>query len=77
MFIKCADGGFEASPLEDWYSFAPHKTYKTLNHDEAEEQFKIRHKTLNKYYIMANKRTRDQGQEDDEEDDPKSMGIIE
>ncbi len=30
VFIKCADGGFEAHPLEDWYSFAPHKTYKTL-----------------------------------------------
>lgn len=68
VFIKCADGGFEASPLEDWYSFAPHKTYKSLNYDEAEEQFKIRHKTLNKYYIMANKR-KNEGQEDDEEEE--------
>lgn len=66
VFIKCADGGFEASPLDDWYSFAPHKTYKTLNHDEAEEQFKIRHKTLNKYYIMVNKRKTDGNDEDDE-----------
>lgn len=70
VFIKCADGGFEASPLADWYSFAPHKTYKTLDYDEAEDQFKIRHKTLNKYYIMANKRKTD-GNEDDEEEDVK------
>ena len=71
VFIKCADGGFEAVPLEDWYSFAPHKTYKTLNHDEAEEQFKIRHRTLNKYYIMANKRKAEE--EDDEEEEEKGQ----
>lgn len=74
VFIKCADGGFEACPLEDWYSFAPHKTYKTLNHDEAEEQFKIRHKTLNKYYIMVNKRKTD-GNEEEEEEDQKGSGL--
>ena len=70
VFIKCQDGGFEAHPLEDWYSFAPHKTYKTLNEQEAEEQYKIRHKTLNKYIIMVNKRKTD-GNEDDEEEDEK------
>lgn len=69
VFIKCADGGFEAVPLEDWYSFAPHKTYKTLNYDEAEDQFKIRHRTLNKYYIMANKRKADEGEDDDEDEE--------
>lgn len=73
VFIKCADGGFEASPLADWYSFAPHKTYKTLDYDEAEDQFKIRHKTLNKYYIMANKR-KNEGNEDDEDEDEKGTG---
>ncbi len=68
VFIKCADGGFEAHPLEDWYSFAPHKTYKTLNFEEAEEEFKRRHKILNKYVIMANKRRNKEGDEDDEDD---------
>lgn len=73
VFIKCADGGFEAHPLEDWYSFAPHKTYKTLDIDEAEEEFKRRHKTLNKYLIMVNKRKADEGDEDEEEEaKPKS-----
>lgn len=75
VFIKCADGGFEASPLEDWYSFAPHKTYKTLNHDEAEEQFKIRHKTLNKYYIMVNKRKTEGMEEEEDDGDKVKTGI--
>ena len=77
VFIKCADGGFEAHPLEDWYSFAPHKTYKTLNFEEAEEEYKRRHKILNKYVIMANKRkTQDGGHDDDDDDeqDAKKKG---
>ena len=56
VFIKCNDGGFEAHSLEDWYSFAPHRTYKTLGIDEAEEEFKKRHKTLNKTLIIVSKR---------------------
>lgn len=71
VFIKCADGGFEAHPLEDWYTFAPHKTYKTLDIDEAEEEFKRRHKILNKYMIMANKRKAEEGEEDELEPDEK------
>ncbi|RNA22931.1 general transcription factor IIF subunit 1 [Brachionus plicatilis] len=67
VFIKCADGGFEAHPLEDWYTFAPHKTYKTLDIDEAEEEFKRRHKILNKYMIMANKRKAEEGEEEETE----------
>ncbi len=69
MFIKCADGGFEAHPLEDWYSFAPHKTYKTLNIEEAEEEFKRRHKIINKHLIMVNKRKNDENDFDDDDDD--------
>src|SRR5579883_3079565 len=64
VFIKCADGGFEAHPVEDWYSFAPINTYKTLNFEEAEEEFKRRHKVLNKYLIMANKRKLEADDED-------------
>jgi transcription initiation factor TFIIF subunit alpha len=70
VFIKCADGGFEAHPIEDWYSFAPFNTYKTLNEEEAEEEFKRRHKTINKYMIMVNKRKTDGADDDDDEDGP-------
>lgn len=71
VFIKCADGGFEAHPLEDWYTFAPHKTYKTLDIDEAEEEFKRRHKILNKYMIMVNKRKAEEGDEEEAEPNEK------
>ena len=69
VFVKCADGGFEAHPLEDWYSFIPYRTYKTLNEEEAEEEYKRRHKTLNKLMIMANKRKNEMngGDVDDDE----------
>ncbi|CAF0713631.1 unnamed protein product [Brachionus calyciflorus] len=76
VFIKC-DGGFEAHPLEDWYSFAPHKTYKTLDIDEAEEEFKRRHKILNKHLIMAYKRKADgegEGEEEEEAEEVKAKG---
>ena len=65
IFAKCPDGGFEAHPLEDWYTFTAHKAYKTLNIEEAEEEYKRRHKILNKYLIMANKR-KNEGEEDEE-----------
>lgn len=65
IFAKCPDGGFEAHALEDWYTFTAHKAYKTLNIEEAEEEYKRRHKILNKYLIMANKR-KNEGEEDDE-----------
>ena len=65
VFSKCPDGGFEAHPLEDWYTFTAHKAYKTLNIEEAEEEYKRRHKTLNKYLIMVNKR-KNEGEEDEE-----------
>lgn len=79
MFIKCADGGFEAHPIEDWYSFAPINTYKTLNVEEAEEEFKRRHKVLNKYMIMANRRKADGAEEDDLDEDeakPKAKSTV-
>lgn len=66
VFIKCADGGFEAHPIDDWYTFAPINTYKPLTAEEAEEEFKRRHKVLNKYMIMANRRKADDEDLDEE-----------
>lgn len=73
VFIKCADGGFEAHPIDDWYTFAPINTYKTLNVEEAEEEYKRRHKVLNKYIIMANRR-KAEGGDDDELDGEEAGG---
>jgi transcription initiation factor TFIIF subunit alpha len=77
VFIHNTDGGFDAHPIEDWYTFAPHKTYRTLNIDEAEEEFSKRHKILNKYAIMANKRKGDgenEGAGDETEKKTKRSG---
>ncbi len=69
IFINNAEiGGFEAYPLEDWYTFVPYRTFKTLTIEEAEEEFSKRHKILNKYSIMANRRKAEQDKEDEVED---------
>ena len=39
IFTQCADGAFEAFPLEEWYNFTPVIRYKYLNSEEAEEEF--------------------------------------
>lgn len=39
IFTQCADGAFEAFPIEEWYNFQPVVQYKYLNSDEAEEEF--------------------------------------
>ena len=40
IFTQCADGAFEAFPVEHWYNFNPVIKYKYLNVEEAEEEFK-------------------------------------
>lgn len=39
IFTQCADGAFEAFPVEEWYNFQPVVQYKYLNSEEAEEEF--------------------------------------
>lgn len=39
IFTQCADGAFEAFPVEEWYTFSPVIKYKYLNSEEAEEEF--------------------------------------
>jgi len=39
IFTQCADGAFEAFPIEEWYNFQPVVQYKYLNSEEAEEEF--------------------------------------
>lgn len=39
IFTQCADGAFEAFPVEEWYTFSPMIKYKYLNSEEAEEEF--------------------------------------
>ncbi len=39
IFTKTGEGKFDALPIEEWYNFMPIARYKTLDIDEAEEQF--------------------------------------
>lgn len=58
VFTHAQDGAFEAHPISEWYNFSPIQTYKTLNAEEAEEQFAHRGKILNHWALMVNKKLR-------------------
>ena len=47
------------------YDFVPPVQYKYLNDEEAEAQFERRHRTLNYFSVMMNKRIKDQEGERD------------
>ncbi|XP_050402078.1 general transcription factor IIF subunit 1 [Patella vulgata] len=69
IFTQCADGAFEAYPVDEWYNFTPVIRYKYLNSEEAEEHFNRRDKTLNYFNIMVKKRMKvDDGTEEQEEE---------
>ncbi|XP_076440482.1 general transcription factor IIF subunit 1-like isoform X2 [Babylonia areolata] len=75
IFTQCADGAFEAFPVEEWYNFTPMIRYKYLNSDEAEEEFSRRDKTLNYFNIMLKKRVKNEDRDtelDEEEKTAKS-----
>ncbi|XP_022314726.2 general transcription factor IIF subunit 1-like isoform X4 [Crassostrea virginica] len=74
IFTQCADGAFEAFPVEEWYTFSPMIKYKYLNSEEAEEEFSRRDKTLNLFSVMVRNRVRNEEDEGnpDEEDKVKA-----
>ncbi|XP_062568567.1 general transcription factor IIF subunit 1-like [Saccostrea cucullata] len=75
IFTQCADGAFEAFPVEEWYTFSPIIKYKYLNSEEAEEEFNRRDKTMNLFSVMVRNRVRNEEEEEanpDEEDTIKT-----
>lgn len=76
IFTQCADGAFEAFPVEEWYNFSPMIRYKYLNSDEAEEEFSRRDKTLNYFSIMVRKRCRNDEDGDKAADDGEEGGKV-
>lgn len=75
IFTQCADGAFEAFPVEEWYNFSPMIRYKYLNSDEAEEEFTRRDKTLNYFSIMVRKRCRNDEDPDQSVDDGENVKV--
>lgn len=39
IFTQRDDGAFEAVPVAEWYDFMPVAKYKSLNAEEAEEEY--------------------------------------
>ena len=56
ILSRASDSVFEAFPVNAWYDFTPMITYKTLDADEAEEQFGSRNKMYNYFAVMAQKK---------------------
>lgn len=44
---------FHAYKIDDWYRFMPQARHKTLDIDQAEEQFQLRNKVLNQFALKA------------------------
>ncbi|XP_060108648.1 general transcription factor IIF subunit 1 [Heteronotia binoei] len=72
IFTQCADGAFEAFPVNNWYNFTPIAKHRTLTAEEAEEEWERRNKVLNHFSIMQQRRLKDQGDEEEEEKEKKS-----
>ncbi|KAL8164541.1 UNVERIFIED_CONTAM: General transcription factor IIF subunit 1, partial [Gekko kuhli] len=72
IFTQCADGAFEAFPVNNWYNFTPVAKHRTLTAEEAEEEWERRNKVLNHFSIMQQRRLKDQGDEEEEEKEKKS-----
>ncbi|CAD5209925.1 unnamed protein product [Bursaphelenchus okinawaensis] len=52
IFSKSGDS-FQAHKVDDWYRFMPTARHKTLDIDQAEEQFQLRNKVLNQFALKA------------------------
>ncbi|KAL8625653.1 hypothetical protein ACOMHN_043928 [Nucella lapillus] len=72
IFTQCADGAFEAFPVDEWYNFTPVIRYKYLNSDEAEEEFLRRDKTLNYFNIMLKKRVKNEDKDTELDEEEKA-----
>ncbi|XP_077185948.1 general transcription factor IIF subunit 1 [Paroedura picta] len=72
IFTQCADGAFEAFPVNTWYNFTPIAKHRTLTAEEAEEEWERRNKVLNHFSIMQQRRLKNQGEEEEEEKEKKS-----
>ncbi|PIK59779.1 hypothetical protein BSL78_03351, partial [Apostichopus japonicus] len=73
------DSSFEAHPVDSFYNFAPMIQYRTLNAEEAEEEFGRRDRTMNFFTVMLQKKLKDTTEEADQEGkqkkDSKSKGL--
>ncbi|XP_033637211.1 general transcription factor IIF subunit 1-like isoform X1 [Asterias rubens] len=73
IFKKQADGTFEASPVDSWYSFTSVAKHKTLTAEEAEEEFGRRDRTFNFFTLMVEKRMKESAGEELSKEDEEEL----
>ena len=67
---------FQLLPVNAWFSASTAVTYKTLDDEEAEEEFSRRDKILNHFSLMLQKRLKDeQAEEEGEEGTGSNVGL--
>ncbi|KAM3187871.1 hypothetical protein ACTXT7_001467 [Hymenolepis weldensis] len=62
IFTHRSDGGFDAYPVNEWYTVKQRINYNNLNYEEAERGFSARHKVLNYFNIMKNAKQKEADQ---------------
>uniref|UniRef100_A0A914WUE1 Transcription initiation factor IIF subunit alpha n=1 Tax=Plectus sambesii TaxID=2011161 RepID=A0A914WUE1_9BILA len=75
VFLKSGEGLFDAFKVDDWYQFLPEITHKTLDIDQAEEQFTHRSKVMNQFALKAQIQAKMVKDEDEEKMDTKPKNL--
>ncbi|GMT15083.1 hypothetical protein PFISCL1PPCAC_6380, partial [Pristionchus fissidentatus] len=73
LFLKSGEE-FHAYKVDDWHGFVPAITHKTLDIDEAEEEFTKRNKVMNQFALRAQILDKMKQKEVDEEEETKKGG---
>lgn len=71
VFKQLPDSTFEAYPVDSFYNFMPMIQYRTLNAEEAEEEFGRRDRTMNYFSMMLQRRLKDQTEGDEKAEKPE------
>ena len=66
---------FQLLPVNAWFSASTAVTYKTLDDEEAEEEFSRRDKILNHFSLMLQKRLKDEQAEEEGEGAESTAGL--
>ncbi|GMR36935.1 hypothetical protein PMAYCL1PPCAC_07130, partial [Pristionchus mayeri] len=70
LFLKSGEE-FQAYKVDDWHGFVPAITHKTLDIDEAEEEFTKRNRVMNQFALKAQIQDKMKQKEADEEEEQK------
>ncbi|KAM7535959.1 hypothetical protein Aperf_G00000096665 [Anoplocephala perfoliata] len=67
IFCQNSDESFNAYPVDEWYKLNAEISYRYLRDEEAEAEYSRRHKTMNLFNVMINRKLADEKGKEDEE----------